>query len=60
MLGKSFVIGHSYFSNFENVTITELSDIIEFEILPLLNEYWFDEPSKVDMWAEKLRNAIEL
>ncbi len=60
MLGESFVIGHSYFSNFENVTTTELSDIIEFEILPLLNEYWFDDPSKVDMWAEKLRNAIEL
>ena len=37
----------------------ELSNVVEFEIIPLLDEYWFDEPSKVDFWAEKLRNAIK-
>ncbi|MBF2756383.1 MULTISPECIES: AAA family ATPase [Staphylococcus] len=59
MLGKGFVIGHSYFSNMNSVTKLELSNIVEYEIIPLLDEYWFDEPSKVDFWSEKLRNAIK-
>ena len=59
MLGKGFVIGHSYFSNMKSITKLELSNVVEFEIIPLLDEYWFDEPSKVDFWAEKLRNAIK-
>ena len=36
MLGEGFVIGHSYFSNIVKVTESELSNIIEFEIIPLL------------------------
>lgn len=59
MLGKGFMIGHSYFSNMKSITKLELSNIVEFEIIPLLDEYWFDEPSKVDFWSEKLRNVIK-
>lgn len=59
MLGEGFVIGHSYFSNIVKVTESELSNIIEFEIIPLLKEYWFDEPSKVDIWKVRLRDAIQ-
>lgn len=59
MLGKGFVIGHSYFSNMNSVTKLEISNIVEYEIIPLLDEYWFDEPSKVDFWSEKLRNVIK-
>ncbi|UFA56223.1 AAA family ATPase [Staphylococcus aureus] len=58
MLGKGFVIGHSYFSNIECIDKDELSNIIEFEIIPMLEEYWFDEPSKINVWSEKLRNSI--
>ncbi|CAM3122021.1 AAA family ATPase [Staphylococcus argensis] len=58
MLGEDFIIGHSYFSNLTQVTDTILSNIVEFEIIPLLKEYWFDEPSKVDIWADTLRSAI--
>lgn len=57
-LGEGFVIGHSYFCNLSIITEDVLSNIIEFEILPLINEYWFDEQSKVDLWAEKLRESI--
>ncbi|MGT0185826.1 hypothetical protein ACVNP0_05175 [Staphylococcus aureus] len=32
----------------------ELSNIVEFEIIPMLEEYWFDEPSKINVWSEKL------
>ncbi|MDF3296868.1 AAA family ATPase [Staphylococcus aureus] len=56
MLGNGFVIGHSYFSNIECIDKDELSNIIEFEIIPMLEEYWFDEPSKINVWSEKLRN----
>ena len=59
MLGEGFVIGHSYFSNMFDVSESELSNIIEFEIIPLLKEYWFDEPSKVDIWEARLRDAIQ-
>ncbi len=46
MLGNGFVIGHSYFSNIECIDKDELSNIVEFEIIPMLEEYWFDAPLK--------------
>ena len=49
-LGKDFMIGHSYFINqqldsedYENI----YNDIIEYEIKPLLEEYYFDDKEKV-------------
>lgn len=58
MLGNGFVIGHSYFSNIECIDKDELSNIVEFEIIPMLEEYWFDEPAKINVWSEKLRDSI--
>ena len=29
------------------------------ELIPLLKEYWFDEPTKVKDWANNLRSAIK-
>jgi 5-methylcytosine-specific restriction protein B len=28
--------------------------VIETEIVPLLEEYWFDDPDKVDSWRQQL------
>ena len=36
-----------------------LREIVEYELIPLLKEYWFDEGSKVKVWSEKLRGAIQ-
>ena len=58
-LGEGFCIGHSYFCNLKEVTDQALSGIVEYELIPLLKEYWFDEPSKVREWADKLRRAIK-
>ena len=60
-LGEGFMIGHSYFCNFEQDEVDDirLSDIIEYEIIPMLKEYWFDEPDKVRNWSEELRNSIK-
>lgn len=58
-LGEGFCIGHSFFCNLEEVTDKALSRIVEFELIPLLKEYWFDEPVKVKNWIDKLRSAIK-
>lgn len=58
-LGEGFCIGHSYFCNLEEATDKALSAIVEYELIPLLKEYWFDEPDKVRNWITKLRSAIQ-
>ena len=59
-LGEGFCIGHSYFSNFsKDVTDKALSCVVEYELIPLLKEYWFDEPTKVKDWSNNLRSAIK-
>jgi 5-methylcytosine-specific restriction protein B len=60
-LGEGFCIGHSYFCNFTAETVTDqaLFAIVEFKIIPLLKEYWFDEPVKVRDWSDNLRSAIK-
>jgi len=57
-LGSGFRIGHSYLCTSDAVDDDWLHDVVEYELLPLLNEYWFDEPTKIQAWTEKLRNAI--
>ena len=59
-LGEGFRIGHSYFCNLgdEEDVEEKLNYIVEYEIIPLLKEYWFDEPDKVEEWSEKLRNSL--
>ena len=58
-LGEGFCIGHSYFCNLKDVSDKTLSRIVEFELIPLLKEYWFDEPVKVKDWINNLRSAIK-
>ena len=58
-LGEGFYVGHSYFCNLQNINYKTLSNIVEYEILPLLKEYWYDEPVKVKAWEEKLRSSIK-
>lgn len=58
-LGDGFCIGHSYFCTQATVTDTWMKSVIEFEIIPLLKEYWFDEPGKVRDWSRTLKEAIK-
>lgn len=58
-LGEGFIIGHSFFCNLNDSIEQNLNSILEFELIPLLKEYWFDEPSKVNDWASTLRSAIK-
>ena len=60
-LGNGFRIGHSYFCGLkpETCIIDQLHSIVEFDILPLLSEYWFDEPAKVQRWEQNLRGVFD-
>ncbi len=54
-LGEGFCVGHSYFCmNKDIVTEEDYKNIIRYEILPLLSEYWFDDPDKVAEWKTEL------
>ena len=57
-LGDGFLIGHSYFCTDDDVTDEWMKAVIEFELLPLLSEYWFDEKHKVEEWTKKLGGAL--
>lgn len=57
-LGDGFRIGHSYFCTKTVINDEWLSAVVEFELIPLLKEYWFDEPSKIKDWSNNLRSAI--
>lgn len=58
-LGKGFCIGHSYFCNAEECTLEWMKDIVEFDIFPMLSEYWFDDESKLNEWKDILYGVFE-
>lgn len=62
-LGSGFCIGHSYFCDLDKFETHEfessLTRIVDFEIIPLLSEYWFDDADMVNEWSNNLRSAIK-
>lgn len=64
-LGAGFVVGHSYFCNLYetestiNVSKDILTDVIYYEVQPLLEEYWFDQPDRVKRWIKRLVDSLE-
>lgn len=57
-LGKGFCIGHSYFCGQTECTDKWMMEVVEYDILPMLGEYWFDEPSKLQRWESILRGVF--
>ena len=57
-LGDGFRVGHSYFCECEAVTDEWLLSVIEYELIPLIKEYWFDEKIPLEKWTKKLRGVI--
>ena len=56
-LGSGFCIGHSYLCNFDNGY--DLESIVEYDIIPMLREYWFDNDERYHQEAQKLRNSLK-
>ena len=57
-LGTGFEIGHSYFCGCEECTDSWLKSIVNYDIIPMLQEYWFDNKNEVQKWGAKLLAAI--
>ena len=58
-LGKDFCIGHSFFCFDDDIDGYLLKSVVDYEIIPLLNEYWYDENDKVEEWSYLLHEAIK-
>jgi hypothetical protein len=60
-LGPGFCIGHSYFCP-RSADKTHGEDwyrqIVDYDIEPLLREYWFDKPDKVDDLVARLKEGL--
>lgn len=59
-LGAGFEIGHSYLclSDKDKLTNEWLNSVVLYDILPTLQEYWFDNKEAVKRWTEELRKSI--
>ena len=57
-LGPGFCIGHSYFCGQKECSDEWLREVVEYDILPMLNEYWFDDKNKVQKWENILRGVF--
>ncbi|HEZ7991338.1 MAG TPA: AAA family ATPase [Ruminococcus sp.] len=59
-LGKGFEIGHSYFApeNKSEINDEWVRGVVYYEIIPLIEEYWFDDDKKVDEWTKALYQVL--
>jgi 5-methylcytosine-specific restriction protein B len=52
LLGENYQIGHSFFcpkgDNFAGLDIKWYQSIVKTELIPLIKEYWFDNPKKAE------------
>ena len=58
-LGQGFCIGHSYFCNQTAFSEEWLNNVIEYDIEPMLKEYWFDDVQKYKNQISILRNLLK-
>ena len=59
-LGKGFEIGHSYFIAAKNDIVDDdwVREVVEYEIIPLIEEYWFDDDKTAEFWTSEFRQII--
>lgn len=57
-LGRGFCIGHSYFCNPKGDIEQWLLNIVDYDIDPMLKEYWFDNEEKYKAEIAKLRSIF--
>lgn len=58
-LGKGFRIGHSYFCGQKSCSEEWMRSIVEYDIIPMLSEYWFDDANKRQKWENMLRGVFQ-
>lgn len=51
-LGDGFEIGHSYFCSYKSGEHNKwLANVFKYEIIPLIEEYWFDDHNLIDEYT---------
>lgn len=56
-LGDGFEIGHSYFCSYKSGEHNKwLSNVFKYEIIPLIEEYWFDDQQLVDQYTSIIQS----
>lgn len=58
-LGNGFCIGHSYFCNQTEFSMEWLENVVEYDIEPMLKEYWFDDIQKYESHISLLRTLLK-
>ena len=58
-LGNGFCIGHSYFCNQTEFSMEWLENVVEYDIEPMLKEYWFDDIQKYESHISLLRALLK-
>ena len=66
-LGKGFLIGHSYlihpiYGDDRDETLFDYDmteSVIEFDLIPLVEEYWFDNENRLNEARNKLRDVLK-
>ncbi len=58
-LGSGFCIGHSYFCNQSECTKAWMKAVVEFDIAPMLREYWFDSKATSEAEIAKLNSIVQ-
>ena len=56
-LGSGFCIGHSYLCDLGDKY--DLESIAEYDIIPMLREYWFDNDERFNLEAQNLRDTLK-
>ena len=57
-LGSGFCIGHSYFCGQTEVSDEWMQSVVEYDIIPMHTEYWFDDAAKLQKWQNILRGVF--
>ena len=61
LLGPQFRVGHSVVTPSDEITngVQWFTEVVETEIGPLLDEYWFDTPDKARSAKEELLKGLD-
>ncbi len=58
-LGRGFRIGHSYFCPDADGNPVDPASVVKYELVPLIEEYWFDDEKRAHTEIDKLKAAVE-
>ena len=60
-LGEGFAIGHSYFCRLDEAENVDeaINEIVRYDIIPMLEEYWFDDPKTLKEQTDHLLEALK-